>query len=461
MPSRAGNIIRRLREDLDRSVFLPSPPETVRFRGWEGGVVLVSFLALAAALQLFRIGPSSALNSLWAEDGPVFLSGALTHDFFNAVTMTQAGYLVVMPRLIGEIGVIVPLHDAAVAMNLTAVLIVALSGLAVWFASAGHIRSPYLRALLVTLTVLCPVSGMETVASPTNVAWQATFAVFWLLLWRPATTWGACLSGLLILATGLSTPATLFFAPIALMRVVAIRDRRDVLIVGPFALGMAIQLPVVALDSEPASASLLTGNIITTFLQRVVEGSVLGLELGGSAWADWGWPFLIAITAAVTAYLVVLLLRASSSRLFAAITVTTSVVMFLVSGYTRAIGDVMVWPVGVHNGLGARYAVVPTLLLISAAFALIDSRRSSRGRPVAAIATAAVLLVSLVTSFDANAGSGRGGPQWGESLDTASARCEAKELTEVPVFIAPEGWTMTVSCSHLVSTEQEDSLRSG
>lgn len=433
MPDRAGDIVRGIREDLDRSVFLPSPPETLRFRGWEGVVVLVSFLALATVLQLFRVGPSSALDSLWAEDGPVFLGEALTHDFFDAGTATQAGYLVAISRLIGELGAIVPLHDAAAAMNLTAVLVVALSGLAVWFASAGHVRSPYLRALLVALTVLCPVSGMETIASPTNVAWQTTFAVFWLLLWRPATTWGACLSGLLILATGLSTPATLFFTPIAVMRAVAIRDRRDALIVGAFALAMAIQLPVVALDSEAASASLLTGNIVTTFLQRVVEGSVLGLELGGSAWADWGWPFLIAITAVVTAYLVALLLRASSSRLVAAIAVATSVVMFLVSGYTRGLGDVMVWGTGVHHGLGARYAVVPTLLLIGAALVLVDSpRRSSRGRPVAAMATAAVLLVPLVTSFDATAGSGRGGPQWEESLDKATAECEVKGTHRSP-----------------------------
>lgn len=200
----SGKTVKRLRESLNRSLFLPSASEAVRFRGWEAGVILASFLALAASLQLLRIGPSTALNSLWAEDGTVFLGGALTHGFFDAVTTPYAEYLVVIPRLIGEVGAAVPLHDAPVAMNLAAVLLIAISGAVVWFASSGHIRSPYLRALLVMLTVLCPVSGIEAVASPTNVSWYTTFAVFWLLLWRPATTWGACLGGLLILATGLS-----------------------------------------------------------------------------------------------------------------------------------------------------------------------------------------------------------------------------------------------------------------
>lgn len=450
IPGQEENTIRRLRDDLDRWIFLPSPPDTVRFRGWEGGVVLVSFLVLAAVLQLLRLGPSSALNSLWAEDGPVFLTAALTHDFFSALFAPHAEYLVVMPRLIAEIGAVVPLHDAPLAMNLATVIVVALSGVAVWFASAGHIHNAYLRALLVALMVLCPVSSIETVATPTNVAWYMTFAVFWLLLWRPATRWGAGLSALLILATGLSTPATFFFAPIAVMRAIAIRDRRDALIVGAFALPMAIQIPVVALSDEQMPGSVWTGKIITTFLQRIVDGSVLGLELGGSTWADWGWPFLIAISAAVTACLVVLALRASSNRLFAAIAVATSVVMFLASGYTRALGDAMVWPADAYNTLGTRYAVVPALLLISAALALIDSRgRSSRARPVLAIVATVVLLLPLVTSFDVRGTIGRGGPPWDQSLRAATAKCEAKDLAEVPVFISPEGWTMNVSCGRL------------
>ena len=314
MPGKAGTFVSRLREDLDRSVFLPSPAGTTKLRDWEGCLVLVAFLALASVLQIFRIGPSSALNSLWAEDGLVFLRGAMTDTFLGAVGSPHGEYLVVIPRLIGEVGAAVPLRDAAIAMNLAAVLIIALSGLAVWFASAGHIRSPYLRALLVALTILCPVSTVEAVASPTNVAWYAAFAVFWLLLWRPATTWGACLSALMILFTGLSTPAIFFFVPIALLRAVAIRDLRDVLVAGAFALAMAIQIPVVLLSSEQLPGSVWTGSILTTFLQRVVDGSVLGLELGGSTWVDWGWPFLIAITVAVTACLVAMSLRASSGR---------------------------------------------------------------------------------------------------------------------------------------------------
>ena len=192
MLGKTGNVARQLRQVLDRSLFLPSAPQGARFAGWEGALVLVSFLALAVVLQLLRVGPSNALHSLFAEDGTVFLGGALANGFFADVSTPYAEYLVVIPRLIGELGAFVPLRDAAVVMNLASVLVVAASGVAVWYASSGHIHSPFLRAALVASMVLTPVAS-ETVSSAANIAWHAVFAVFLLLFWRPATMRGACL----------------------------------------------------------------------------------------------------------------------------------------------------------------------------------------------------------------------------------------------------------------------------
>ncbi|MGN6816933.1 MAG: hypothetical protein ACTHK3_12760 [Solirubrobacterales bacterium] len=450
MRGRAVTLTRRLRDDLDRSLFLPSPPDGFRFRGWEGAFVLVALLVLLSVIQLLRAGPSGSLHGLWAEDGPIYLNGALNHGFFDNVTTPYAEYLVVIPRLIGEVGAAVPLRDAPVAMNVAAILVVSLSVLALWFASAGHIRSPYLRALLLAAAIAPAVSGGETVVTATNAPWTTSFVVFWLLVWRPAAIWSACLGALLVLATGLSSPVIFFFIPLAALRAIAIRDRRDALIAGAFGLALAIQLPVTASSSEHVADPTWTVNILTTFLQRIVNGSVLGLELGSEAWTAWGWPFLIAITIGLTVYFAVLALRVSSGRLLATIAIATAVVMFLGSAYKRALGDLMVWPVNASNVLGARYAVVPALLLISAALVLLDARlRSGRGRPWPAIATAAVLLVAIGTSFDVS--EGRTMPPWGESLRKAAAACRSEGLTEAPVPIVPVGMTMTITCDHLES----------
>jgi hypothetical protein len=289
MRSRAGTAVGRLREVLDRSLFPQAPADALRFRGWEGVVVTLAFLALAATLQLLRAGPDESVKALFAEDGPVYLGGALTHNLFDSLTSPYAEYLVFIPRLIGEVGTIPPLRYAPETMNVSATLMVAASGLAVWVASGGLIRNTYLRVLLVALVLVPSASGLETVVSPTNVAWYTSFAVFWLLLWRPEADWSAVLGALLILATGLSSPTIFFFVPLAVLRAIAVRDRRDAVLVGAFALALAIQLPVTAFGSEHVTDPEWTANIFTTFLQRIPLGVALGLELGGEAWEEWGW----------------------------------------------------------------------------------------------------------------------------------------------------------------------------
>lgn len=93
-------------------------------------------------------------------------------------------------------------------------------------------------------------------------------------------------------------------------------------------------------------------------------------------------------------------------------------------------------------------------MLVGAALVLIDARRrSSRGRPVMEMVTIAVLLVPLITSFGVDAGDARGGPPWEDSLKAAAGSCEARDLDEIPVYTAPAGWTMNISCDRLIAAE--------
>lgn len=445
-----GTMLRRLRAELGRSLFPAAPSERLRVSGWEAVILVGGFLLLAGALQLFRAGPPGVTKDLFAEDGPVYLGGALTHGFFDSVTTPYAEYLVVLPRLLGEVATIPPLRFAPEAMNIGAVLLVAASGLAVWVGSGGLVRNNYLRALLVALALMPPAGGLETVVSATNVAWQTSFAVFWLLLWRAETDWSASLGALLILATGLSSPTIFFFTPLAVLRAIVIRDRRDALLVGAFALALAIQLPVTALSSKQVAEPRWTGNIFTVFLQRVVDASALGLELAGEAWTSWGWPFLIAISVAVAAALAALAVRATSGRLFALIAVLTAIAMFLASAYQRALGDVMVWPEGISSTVGGRYAIIPSLLIVSAAIVLIDSRARSGGRDLwPGFVLGAIVAVALITSFGGT--SDPNAPSWRAGLEAGAAECRQRDLAEATVFITPEDWTMTIPCQRLES----------
>ncbi len=462
VPESLKSAIGKFQAQLNESLFPPAPAERSGLSRAEAAVILLALLTLAVVLQLLRVGPKEALDALWAEDGQIFLQGALTSGLHSAFD-TYAGYLVFVSRLIGEVGALVPLRDAAAAIAIASSIVVALSGLAVWLASAAFIRNPYLRGTLVAVTVLVPVANLESVASGAYVPWFMLVATFWLLFWRPRTTLGAFLAGLFILCTCLSTPGVWFFAPVAVLRALVARGRRDFLILGSFVIGAVVQIPVIAINTEPSVTPVWTSNIWTAYLQRVLDGATFGEHLGGVAWAHLGWPFLITLLVC-TAIALVAGLRHSMApgRWLAAIAIPTSLVMFVVSAYQRAVATPMTWPAGTHFGAGGRYAIVPAMLLVSAALVLIDSlprERRRSGQPWPALAATGLLLVGLATSFDVSEPKGRGEPPWGEALKTAALSCASEHLIEVRVPTSPPSFGITIPCDSLPASSDAPSGR--
>jgi hypothetical protein len=447
---------RALRRRLDESLFPADPVEGQGSKG-ETAIVLLAFAALGIVLQLLRPGWTASLESLWAEDGTIFLQGALSQGFVDAVLTPYAGYLVLVPRLIGEGAVLVPLGDAAAAVSILSAAVVVVSGIAVWFAAAGHIRNPWLRGTLACLTVLAPVAGLESVDSAAYVPWYMLFATFWLLLWRPRTTVAAVLAGLFILVTGLSSPGLWFFAPLAALRALAIRDRRDLAIVGGFAVGALSQVPVLAFNQEQAVTPSWTSDIWIAYAQRVVDGALLGEHLGGEAWVHFGRPFLFLLLFVTLATLFVLARNSTATgRWLAAIAIPTSLLLFIVSAYQRAVGSEIMWPLSVYHGAAGRYAIVPALLLVSAGFALLDGWLSNSSGPSrrvpawTAVAAVALLWVGIASSFDLRDEPIRGTPPWEEALQGAAAECSAGDITDASVPTSPPGFGMSLPCERVL-----------
>jgi len=444
-----------LRDRLNDSLF-PDPPAGDRsLQRGERLLLVGALLTIAVVLQLLRLG-SASLDSIWAEDGPIFLQGALYEGFWEAIVSPYGGYLVLVPRLIGEAAALPPADAAAETIAILSACVVAICGLAVWHGSAGHIRSPHLRLLLVAVTVLSPVAGLEAIDSASYVLWYMLFATFWLLLWRPRTGLGAGLASGFVLITGLTTPGVWFFAPLAALRTIAARGRRDLAMVGAYWVAAIAQIPVLALDREAVVEPVWSADIWMVYLQRIVEGAPLGLELGGTAWSEAGWTLLIALLLGWMAALGLGFKGATpATRLIVAIAVPTSLVMFVVSLYQRAVATQMVWPEGVHFGNGGRYAIVPALLLVSAVLVLVDDRERQRSGPAPPISwlglgVAGVLALSIVTSFDQRDETIRGTPPWGEALRQAATQCSAG-VRDVAVPISPPGFGLQVPCDRISS----------
>lgn len=443
-----------MRQTIRRWLFLTPPAE--RRRAGRGELVLlgVSLVALAAVLQLVRIGLENAVDSLWAEDGPILLQGAFERGTLDALFTPYAGYLILVPRLIGEFGAAVPLRDAAAAVTIASALVVAVCGLVVWVAAAGHVRNPYLRGALVALTVLSPVASLESIAAGSYVLWYMLFASFWVLLWTPRTSAGAVLGGLFLLVTGLSTPGLWFFAPVAALRLLAATDRRDLAILAGYAIGAAVQVPVLASNSETAVDPQWTADIWTGYLQRVLDAGLLGESLGGVAWEQFGWALLIALLVAALVALAFVVARSSAQvRAFTALAVVTSVLMFVASVYQRAVGSQMMWPDDIHFGNAGRYTIVPALLLASAALVAIDRwprpLPGPRQLPWAGLAALAVAAVAIGSSFYVADTAVRGTPRWPDALDAAAADCRSEDVEDAAVAISPPGFGLYVSCERL------------
>jgi hypothetical protein len=331
--------ITSLRRRLDETLFQDPPPPDHAAQGAPEWLFIAALFALAILLQMLRIGWSISLHSLWAEDGPIYFSGAVHNGFGGSLFDTYATYLVFVPRLIGEVAGLMPLQDAPAAISILSGAVVALSGWIVWEATAGLIESPWLRGALVLLTVLAPVGGLESTDSGAYVPWYMLFATFWILLWRPRTSLVAGGAGLFALLTGLSTPGVWFFIPVALMRTICVRDRRDGLLLAGYWAGAAVQVPILAFNKEESVTPVWTHDIWTSYLQRVVDGTFLGLKLGGKAWDHLGWPLLIVLTLLLLAALAYGITRTNlTARLMALLAIPISLIMFVVSVYQRAVG---------------------------------------------------------------------------------------------------------------------------
>ena len=203
---------------------------------------------------------------------------------------------------------------------------------------------------------------------------------------------------------------------------------------------------------------LWTHDIWTDYLQRVVAGAALGLRLGGKAWEHLGWPFLIVLLIAALAALAYGVSRTNlTARLLALIAIPTSLLMFVVSVYQRAVGSQMVWLPHIYIEAAGRYAIVPAMLLASVAAVMLDRRsrrRAGESRPrwlpIAALGAA---LVVVAFSFDVENPEARGAPPWEASLEHSAEVCESEPAgAETGVATSPPGWSLNIPCSELAKS---------
>jgi hypothetical protein len=436
-------------------VMRPSP------RAVAGAVLLV---AVVAAVQILRVPQGAAVNTVWAEDGAIFL-GAAKWEGAGALLHPYNGYVNLVPRLVAALVATFPLAWAAMLLGIFAALVVGAVTLSVFVASQQHVPSPWWRAALCGWIAFVPIAGQELLGNISNLQWYLMVAAMWALLWRPQGRAGKVAQFAVCFLAAASGPLSVLLLPLAVGRVVATRALGEHAPTAGLLAGLALQVVVNLLNTAgppgtPQYAGIpLLGRL---YLLRVVVVLFVGDHGAKALFSHYGWGVAyVAIAVAVVAAVAWVgpRRRRNAAWLLAALGLT-SVLMFAVPVELRW-GPLFVPRVGSTEGLSfaSRYVFVPLVALASLVACAMGGRwlrpRAQRRLAVFPAVMLAAAATVWVLDFSAVDSPRQSGPLWQPELAAAQSTCRATPgLATASVNIRPPGWAVELHCSDLVASSR-------
>jgi len=432
----------------------PPPPSRAPGRRALSVAAQVAAVGLGALLLLERVPGLPSWDTIYGEDYWMFLTQALQQPWH--VFIQFGGYEELLPRVMAQFALYLPLQQASRVFAVGGALVAAGCGLFVFHASAGHIRSPLLRALLGTAVVLSPMALMEIADSGTGSPWYLMLAMFWALLWRPRTRTGMAIAALVAFAAMTSEVILVLFAPLVAARLFVLRRPREHAVTAGWLAGCLVQLPAV-LSGYFSGQSRLTrqpgtlGHSLAFYAHDSVLPS-LGWHLAWRLESVAGKNGATVIVAVIlVAVIGAILVAQPGSRPFVVTAVLTGFVFSVVS--TTLTPNVVTYPIVTPSlESGSRYSVLPIFLFEAVAIVGVDYllRPRDGGRPrdglrlsrwrwpgpapaIAVTALVAVLAASWVADFRYASFRSRASWNWGPIAAGWQHACEKSASGEIVV----------------------------
>ena len=391
-------------------------------------LVLLWVLAMTMA-QVVRQPGVPSWDSVWQEDGGIFLTDALFESFPRTLVHAYNAYLHVVPRVVAGLAAALPVERAALVLSVSSALVVALLSVYVYFASARLLRSEWARLLLAALFVLLPATAYETNANVANLHWYLLLACFWAVLARPRSWPSVALATTVVAAAALSDPMAGLFLPLALLVVWKRTARRDLVVPAVFMVAVAGQLALGAFAKSPEPYSPAhVADLPGIFALRVAGSFLVGDRYLHYFWEHFRWWFAYLSLLAVALLLAYGLAKVQpSSRFYIAVCVVYSVLFLVVPLMLRGTEQFL-------NGRGftlngSRYMVVPIWFLLLAVLLVLDRPPSATSPSAWRMLQQAFVLYSLVlvvvnfSDFAVRTA----GPSWRQQLAAARERCARGE----------------------------------
>jgi hypothetical protein len=336
--------------------------------------IQVAAVCIGTVVLLLRIARVPAWDSLYAEDQGVYLVDALAHPWHLLVP--YGGYEELVPRFLVQLFSYLPLADVAVPCALAGAGIAALCALFIYHAMDGWIRSRWLRALVGAALILLPLAPIEIADSTVGSPWYTLTALFFALLWRPKNWAGMTAAALVAFAATSSEILALIYAPLVLLRVIALPRWRDHAVTAGWLAGLLVQAPAV-LESY-ARHTQRVGNLTTPV-------RALGFYFHNVALRAFGWRVSVRLAEIAGLNGATVIVCAILVAVFGLALVTGSrqvrvfVAVALITGFVQTVFAATVVPYVIRQHYlynfegGSRYSTMPIMAMTAAAAVAVDA----------------------------------------------------------------------------------------
>ncbi len=436
-------------------------PERSTGRRWPGWVAAAAVFVAALAFQVARI-PAAEHDVVWAEDGAVFLLGAL-QDPVGSIVAPYAGYQHLLPRLLADAVVaLAPLASYAVVVFWASAIIAALVCAATIPLARWAVPWLPARIALGMVPVVVPLIAPEIIG---NLADLHTFMLWlgvWIALSMPSSRLESWLIAVAAFAAAMTEVQLLLMLPVLLLR---IHRRRPLLwpVIGGFLLGLGGQAlswmlaPRGGYDGVPIGIP----DVVVGWLSNVVMPTLQPTEQGiREAFAAQG-PLAAAPVLAVfvLAALVVIIWGSWRARMAGAVVLLASASSFggslLASPieqfqYASFRGDEWLTAIVDLRYGGAAGMLLAAIVPIAASAAVerLHGRWRSVARPVLALGLAA--FVGAMAWQSPDTGSHRiGVERWSAQVERQQAACASGGAPE-DLLIAPYNRALVLDCPSIL-----------
>jgi hypothetical protein len=407
-----------------------------------GALVLIGTLLVSATVCVLR-SPAIVLHpEIYAEDGATWFYAAYQVGWFHPLLTPHSGYLQTFPRLIADIGLLVPLRQLP-ALFVGVSMVVQVLPAVVLASRRFATVVPRLEArLLLAATYLVASNTIEVNLNLTNAQWHLGLIAVLLVLSAPPTGVGRVVDVVALVTSGLTGPFILALLPIVAIVYVVRRQRWTmVLLIMTAALtGLQLYELMTSVRDHLAPLGATFSRLVEILGGQIVGGALLGHTVVSRAPISTHW-FAVSLGLAVLGVVIAALAMWSGPlelRLFN---------LFAVLVLAASLAS----PVVAQKGFqwqqltqvdGGRYWFFPTLALFVNLLWLAGQFHHWQGAVAAGacVILAGALWFGVRTEFRYPPIPDR--PNWGTEVGLFN------KLPEGQTFVfttTPPGWTMTLT----------------